>query len=195
MHNWLETSEIILEKHGVWGLAAATFLDSFISPIPPEVVFIPLCLIAPEKAFLFAGLTTAISVIGAIVGYMLGLKGGRPLLYRLFPVSKINKAENLIKKYGVVAVLLASFTPIPYKLITVSSGVFALSLKELIIWSTLGRGARFFLESAFIVLLGEQAKEFLTGTQFFLLTFIIALIFIVVYWAYYAYKRKMRNNK
>lgn len=194
-NGWIETIEKMLEQHGVWGLAVATFLDSFISPIPPEVVFIPLSLATPEKAFWFAGLTTAISVIGAIVGYMLGLKGGRPLLCRLFSASKINRAENFIKTYGVAAVLLASFTPIPYKLITVSSGVFALSLKKLIFWSTLGRGARFFLEATLIMLFGAKAKEFLAGSSFFFLTFIVAFIVIIVYLGYIVYNRKMRNNK
>ena len=195
MHQWLETVEKLLEQHGVWGLAVATFLDSFISPIPPEVVFIPLCLAAPEKAFWFAGLTTFFSVLGAVVGYIIGLKGGRPLLCRMFSAQKVMKAEGFINKYGVAAVLLASFTPIPFKLVTVSSGVLGLPLNKLIFWSTLGRGARFFIEAALIMFLGAKAVEYLAGASFAVLTFSMALLILLLYLIYTFFKRKKQNTK
>lgn len=171
----------IIKQYGVWGLVLLTFLDAFISPIPPEVLFIPLSLVNPQRAFWLAFLTTGVSVAGALVGYWIGLRGGRPLLHKFFAAQKLKKTEDLIQAYGTMAVLIAAFTPIPFKLITISAGVFGLHLKKLVFWSTLGRGARFSLEASLIVLYGRGAKEFLESDAFSLLTLGMAVLGIIIY--------------
>ncbi len=175
---------LAMEQYGVWGLILITFLDSFISPVPPEVLFIPLSLAKPQNTVWLALVTTCTSVAGALVGYWLGLRGGRPLLYRFFRREKVKKAENLLQMYGVAAVLLASFTPIPFKIITISSGVLGLSLKKLLFWSTIGRGARFFLEAGLLVLYGYEAKKILEGSSFSVLTLIVAFGGLAIYLLY-----------
>jgi len=182
-----------IEQYGVWGLVLLTFLDSFISPFPPEVLFIPMALINPGDALGLALVTTCTSVVGAIVGYVLGLKGGRPLLYKFFNHHKITRAEDIIKKHGVMAVLLVSFTPIPFKLITVTSGVLGLPLSKLVFWSTLGRGARFSLEAVLIMIYGRAAVEFLQGSSFALLTMVAGVLLLTVYITYYYLRSKRRK--
>ncbi len=184
----------VAEEFGVWGLMLLTLLDSFISPIPPEVLFIPLSLIDPSGAFWLAFVTTITSVIGALIGYWLGLKGGKPLVRKIFSESKLAKAEGIIQVHGVMAVLMASFTPIPFKLITVSSGALGLSLKKLVFWSTLGRGARFFLVAAIITFYGQSAKAFLESGPFALLTLGIGLLGIVIYLVRW-YRNKGAKNE
>ena len=179
-----EIKEILIaaaEQYGVWGLILVTFLDSFISPIPPEVVFIPLSLLNPSGALWLALITTGTSVAGAVVGYSLGHKCGRPLMCRFFDTAKVNRAEQFIRHHGVMAVLLASFTPIPFKLITITSGVLGMSLVKLLLWSTLGRAARFFLEAVVIMAYGRTAMEFLSGTQFSILTLGLGLLALTIY--------------
>ncbi|MCF8011827.1 MAG: VTT domain-containing protein [Clostridiales bacterium] len=139
---------------------------------------------------MFAIITIAVSVIGATLGYWLGLKGGRPLLFKFFSQDKIQKGENLIQTHGIMAVLITSFTPIPYKLITVSSGVLGLSLKKLIFWSTIGRGARFFLEAVLIMVYGRAVKDFLLGSTFSFFTLVIGIISLIIYFLYIIRKRK-----
>ncbi len=181
MHEIKDILIAAAEQYGVWGLILVTFLDSFISPIPPEVVFIPLGLMNPSSALWLALITTGTSVVGAVVGYGLGHKCGRPLMCRFFADEKVNRAEQFIRDHGMMAVLLAAFTPIPFKLITITSGVLGMSLAKLVIWSTLGRAARFFLEAAVIMAFGRTAMEFLSGTRFSLLTLGFGLVVLVIY--------------
>ncbi|AGK99980.1 YqaA family protein [Desulfoscipio gibsoniae] len=183
----------IIEQYGVWGLVLMTLLDSFISPIPPEVLFIPLCLMNPNSALLMALITTSVSVVGAMLGYWLGQKGGRPLLLRFFRREKIIRAEEIIKNYGAMAVLIVAFTPVPFKLITITSGVLNLPLRKLLFWSTLGRGARFFLEAGLIIIYGRAAVNFLESSNFALLTMFIGFLMLIIY-LMWAFNRKRRRQ-
>lgn len=189
---FIETEQIlpVMEQYGAWGLALMTFLDSFISPIPPEVLFIPLCLVNPESALGLAFITTGVSVMGAVVGYWVGQKGGRPLLLRFFRREKIARAEDIINAYGAMAVLIAAFTPIPFKLITITSGVLDLPLKKLVFWSTLGRAARFFLEAWLIMVFGRAAVNFLESSNFAILTLTIAVMGLVLYVTWLVYRKR-----
>jgi len=184
----------VAEEFGVWGLILLTFLDSFISPIPPEVLFIPLSLVDPSNALWLASVTTVVSVIGAFVGYWLGLKGGRPLVKRIFSEKKLVAAENIIQTHGVMAVLVASFTPVPFKLITVSSGALCLSLRKLIFWSTLGRGARFFVVAGIITLYGQSARQFLESSSFSCLTLGLGVIGVIAYLVRMRLKKSIKGE-
>lgn len=183
----------ILQQYGILGLIIMSFLDSFISPIPPEVLLIPLSLINPRNALFLSIITTITSVLGALVGYWIGIKGGRPILHRLFSKEKIYAAEKFIHSYSTMAVFIGAFTPIPYKIITVSSGVFKLPLQKMIFWSTLGRGARFGLEAVLIMAYGEDVVDFLTGHNFSLLTVAITVIILVLYFLYVMRKKNRKT--
>lgn len=154
------------------GLILVSFMESSFFPIPPDLLLIPLVINSPEYVFQFALLTTIFSVLGAVVGYYIGLKLGRPILEKLTN-KYIKKVEMYFEKYGVVAVFISAFTPIPFKIFTIASGIFRVPIFPFIFYAFLGRGLRFFIES-YIILLG------LSNMNIF--TFLILLIVIVLFY-------------
>jgi undecaprenyl-diphosphatase len=142
------------------GLFILAFLESSVFPVPPDVLLIALALANPALALYYATIATIGSVLGGVAGYYIGLKGGRRVAKRIFSERMIERADNYFKEYGVWAVLIAAFSPIPYKVFTIASGIFRLSLKGFIIASIIGRGARFYAEGLLIMLWGEQILAF-----------------------------------
>ena len=123
-----------------------------------------------------------------MVGHWLGLRFGRPLMTRIFPSNKIEPVERMFNKYGMWAILLAAFTPLPYKLFAIMSGVLGLDRKTFLIASLIGRGARFFALGILIFIMGEDIKMFLdnhfqTLTIAVGVTVIIAIVIIAVFYA------------
>ena len=176
----LEWSKDIFLPLGETGLFIISFLESSIFPIPPDIVLIPLVLFTPSLGIYYAFVSTLGSVLGGILGYFIGLKGGRPLALRLFSESKIKRVENYFERYGAWAVLVAGFSPIPYKIFTIASGIVRLNVKRFIIASTIGRGARFFAEAAVIMIWGEQIVLILQGSFEIIAILIVAVIIGVI---------------
>ncbi|MFQ5969416.1 MAG: YqaA family protein [Nitrososphaerales archaeon] len=104
----------------------------------------------------YASVSTAGSVMGGIAGYYIGLKGRRPLARKLFPASKIKRVEDYFEKYGAWAVLIAGFSPVPYKIFTIASGIVRLDTKRFVLASAVGRGVRFFAETSVIMIWGSR---------------------------------------
>ncbi|MEM3952377.1 MAG: VTT domain-containing protein, partial [Nitrososphaerota archaeon] len=98
---------------GFTGLVIISFLEAFIFPIPPDVFLIPLVLVDPANSLLYGFSATLSSSFGALVGYVIGLKLGRPIAEKLLKPSSIMKAEQVYRKYGLIAVFVAAFSPIP----------------------------------------------------------------------------------
>lgn len=142
-------------------LALVAFSESFIFPIPPDPLLIATGLAHPSWAIWLAGLVTVASVVGAVVGHWLGRRIGRPLLYRLVSKRRIASAERLFSRYGAWAILVAAFTPIPYKVFTVLAGVLDLKLRHLVIASLVGRGARFLTIGALIMVFGDSIQSYI----------------------------------
>jgi undecaprenyl-diphosphatase len=157
----LEWSREIFLPLGETGLFIIAFIESSVFPIPPDIILIPLVIFKPSLGLYYSAVSTAGSVLGGIAGYYIGLKGGRPLARRLFSEGKLKKVEGYFQKYGVWAVLIAAFTPIPYKVFTITSGIVRLDLKRFTIASVIGRGARFFAEGAVIMIWGEPIVDFM----------------------------------
>lgn len=135
----------LANNYGQVGLFVVAFAESSFFPVPPDILVIALVLPPIEaRPSVTALVCTVGSVAGAVFGWSIGRWGGRPILDRLFQPEKVKQVEKLYGKYGVAAVLIAAFTPIPYKVFTIASGVFRLNLFSFIIASIIGRGARFF---------------------------------------------------
>ncbi|MCL0081094.1 VTT domain-containing protein [Peptococcaceae bacterium] len=177
----------IFQEYGSIGLFIIAFLDSFL-PMPTELLFIPLGLANPEMLLWYVFLTAIASSMGAPVGYLLGLKGGRPVLKRMFKAKDIGKVENLFAKHGTVAIIIAGFSPFPYQVATVASGAFRISLKKLMFWTFISRGARFCLFAVIIVVFGEEAREFLISPEFVYLVIIITTVGLLLYGLYWVVK-------
>ena len=145
--------------YGLLALFAIAVAESSFFPIPPDGLLIALCLASPETAFLYALVCAVGSVLGGALGYLIGLKGGRPLLKRWFKSEKVRLVEDYYHRWDVWAVGVAGFTPIPYKVFTISAGVFDLNFPRFILTSIVSRSARFFLVALLFYFFGETLRE------------------------------------
>ena len=144
---------------GPAALAVLTASESIFFPLPPDPLLIALALRNPDAALLLALLTTVASVAGGLVGHWLGGRFGRPLLRRLHS-SKVGRVESMFARYGFWAIAIAGLTPIPYKVFTVSAGVFAVPRAQFVLASLLGRGLRFGTFGVLIFLWGDRFEAF-----------------------------------
>jgi membrane protein YqaA with SNARE-associated domain len=181
--------EWIRTPYGVWALFLLAVAESSFFPIPPDVFLIALCISDPKRAFRFAAICSAGSVLGGAVGYGLGfgfmdLVGMRILdWYGL--TEKYEIVQNLYRQYDAWAVGAAGFTPLPYKLFTITAGAFKINFVTFMFVSLLSRSARFFLVSAFIYKFGPPIRTFIERYFNLLATlFFILLIggFLIIKW-------------
>lgn len=145
----------------VFVLTLTSFTESIFFPIPPDPLLIGMAIASPGAGIWYAGLATVASVSGALVGHWLGLLFGRPLLERIFSADKIAPVEKMFNRYGLWAVLLAAFTPLPYKLFAILAGVLHLDRKTFVVASLIGRGGRFLAIGVLIFVFGEDIEKFL----------------------------------
>ena len=140
-------------------LSVLSFTESSFFPVPPDVMLIPMCLARPLKSWQYAALCTLFSVIGGMAGYLIGkLAFGwiEPWLMDSSYAGAFTSAVNAFETWGFWYILLAGFTPIPYKVFTISAGVVGMPFPAFIGGSFLGRGGRFFLVAGLIRLGGEK---------------------------------------
>ncbi|MBL9102981.1 MAG: DedA family protein [Myxococcales bacterium] len=154
---WAET------PYGVPALFVLAFIESSFFPIPPDVLLIALALSVPTRAFRFAAWCTLGSVLGGLFGYFIGYAlwaTFQPyLIPRVFSAEKFAYVTAKYNEYGELAVFIAAFTPIPYKVFTVAAGVAKLNLLGFVGASIVGRGGRFFLVALVIRTAGPTAKQ------------------------------------
>ncbi len=180
---------------GEIGLLILSFMESSFFPIPPDFILIPMCLAEPQNAILFAVITTIGSAIGGMFGYAIGKFGGRPALDFFFKKQqdKIAQVEKLYNKYGVWAVGAAAFTPIPYKVFTIASGVFKMNLLGFTIISIIGRGLRFFIVALLLMFFGEKIKSNLELIIILASILIVMFYFVICKWK--SIKEMFKKNK
>ncbi len=143
-------------------LSAMSFAESSFFPIPPDVMLMPMSLATPQKAFYFAWLTTLFSVLGGVLGYAIGYWGMElllPMIESMGYMDKIERAEQFFADYGVWVILMAGFSPVPYKLFTITAGATSMALLPFILASIVGRGARFFLVAGIMRWGGAKMEE------------------------------------
>lgn len=170
-----------LLQYGPLGLFLVSFFESTVFPIPPDVLLLPLCLMSPRLSWWYAFLTTAASVLGALAGYAIGRKAGRPALRRFFSEDVIRQVEVLFGKYGGWAVGIAAFTPVPYKVFTFGAGIFHVPLLTFTTVSIAGRAGRFFLEGVLVYFLGNKAQAYL-GANFEIATLVLTAVLLLATW-------------
>jgi membrane protein YqaA with SNARE-associated domain len=145
-------------------LAALSFSESSFFPIPPDVMLAPMCLARPQRAYWLALVTTVSSVLGGLLGYFIGLWAMEMVLPWLLEsqyAQAYGLAQQWFADYGVWAVLLAGFSPIPYKVFTIAAGAASMALFPFIFASILGRGGRFFLVAALMKWGGAPMEQWL----------------------------------
>ena len=149
-------------RHAPWYLGGLSFAESSFFPIPPDVMLAPMSLANPAKAWWFAALTTITSVAGGLFGYLIGVFAFdlvEPLIRDAGYWAKYEQAKVWFAEWGFWAIFLAGFSPIPYKIFTITAGVIAMALGPFVIASLIGRGARFFLVAALMAWGGERMEK------------------------------------
>lgn len=150
--------------HAIHWLAAVSFIESSLFPIPPDVMLIPLILAAPTKWFRISLICTLASVAGGYLGYAIGYffmdTIGQAILAAFHLQEKFAAFKPLVDQYGVWVIIVKGATPIPYKLITISAGAFHFDLAEFTFASFIARGMRFFLVGALLWKFGPPIRDF-----------------------------------
>ncbi|MCH8018134.1 MAG: DedA family protein, partial [Acidobacteria bacterium] len=162
-------------------LFVIAFAESSFFPIPPDVLLIPLAIGNPRRALRFAALCTVGSSLGALLGYFLGLEFYEVIGQRIVAFYSVGeqyeRVQALYQQWDVVAIALAGFTPIPFKIFTITAGVFKINLLTFTIVVVLSRGARFFLLGGLIWRFGPSIRNFVD--RYFNLLVILFSILLV----------------
>ncbi len=180
--------------YGGLALFVLAFCESSFFPIPPDALLIALCMANPPGSFWYAAICSLGSVLGGILGYGLGRFGGRPLLERWVSAERVQLVQRYYQRWDVWAVAVAGFTPIPYKVFTISAGAFFLNIIRFIIASLLSRSARFFLVAGLFYFFGPTIKQFILR-YFNILSIVFIVLLILGFWFIkVSSKRAMRNS-
>lgn len=167
--------------HARLALFLIALIESSVFPIPPDVLLIALALGRPDQSFRFAAVSTAGSTIGAAVGYLIGMAlfatVAMPIINFYGVMAQFELAQSWFEQYGVAVVLIAGFSPIPFKVFTIAAGAFGLDFLWFMLASLLSRGARFYLEAALLHWGGPSLRAFVER-HFEWIT--IAVTFLVV---------------
>ena len=145
-----------------WYLSGLSFAESSFFPVPPDVMLAPMSLARPDQAWRFALITTLASVIGGVAGYFIGVWAFdvvQPLLQDWGYLEKYIKVRAWFDEWGVWAILIAGFSPIPYKLFTITAGVISMSFLPFVLASLIGRGGRFFLVAGLMAWGGASMEK------------------------------------
>lgn len=162
-------------------LAFISFVESSFFPIPPDVLLGPMCLARPERSFRYALICTVASVLGALLGYAIGLflfeTVGQWILSMYGLTERFQAFADNFNEHGWVIVLIAGFTPLPFKVITIAAGATAMPLYVLIFASIIARSARFFAVAALLWKFGPPMKA-LIDRHFNLITVVFGVVFV-----------------
>ncbi|MFA5529750.1 MAG: YqaA family protein [Thiohalomonadaceae bacterium] len=145
-------------------LAGLSFAESSFFPIPPDVMLAPMALAQPARAWYYAALTTIASVSGGVAGYIIGFYAidlVEPLLRQVGYWDYYLTARDWFQRWGFWAVLIAGFSPVPYKVFTIAAGAVGMFMPVFVLASIVGRGGRFFLVSALMRWGGDRMREVL----------------------------------
>ncbi len=157
--HWAET------PYGIWALFLLAFCESSFFPIPPDVLLIALAVSIPKKSFKYALVCTAGSLMGGCLGYLIGWQFmasvGEKIIEFYGLTHKMQYIKDLYVQYDAWAIGIAGFTPIPYKVFTISAGAFDINFTVFVIASAVSRAARFFLVGWLIYIFGPKIKTFI----------------------------------
>jgi membrane protein YqaA with SNARE-associated domain len=152
-------------RHAAWALFAVSFAESSFFPIPPDVMLIPMVLADRRKAFLYAGICTLASVLGAFLGYWIGYAlyetVGRSIIAFYGAGARVQGLIDQFNEIGFWIILGKGLTPIPFKLVTIACGIARFDLTQFAIACVITRGFRFFLEAGLLYRYGQPIQDFI----------------------------------
>lgn len=163
LYDW--TMALAGHRHALWALATVSFIESSVFPIPPDVLLIPMALAERRRAFHFAAVCTIASVLGGYLGYAIGDFAfdafGRQVLEFYHVMDQYNALKASFAHWGMWIIILKGMTPIPYKLVTITSGALQFNLALFTIASLISRSLRFFLVAALLWRFGTPIRDFI----------------------------------
>lgn len=185
LYDW--TIRLAGHRHATAALFAVSFAESSVFPIPPDAMLVPMILANPRKAWLFAGVCTVASVLGGMVGYGIGYflydTLGKAILHLYSQPEQIEHALAWYREWGAWIVAVKGFTPIPYKVVTITSGFAHLDIWAFVLASIVSRIPRFFLVAALLRRYGDPIRAFIEKRLYLVTTlFLLFLIggFVVI---------------
>jgi membrane protein YqaA with SNARE-associated domain len=178
------------KRHALWTMGAVSFAESSFSPVPPDVMLIPMSLACPHRAWIYATVCTLTSVAGGLVGYAIGAalfdSIGHWLIQFYGYAGKVEAFRHAYAHYGAWIILLKGLTPIPYKVVTITSGFADYNLFLFMAFSVIARGTRFYALAYLLSRYGDRARatiEKRLGLWVTLgATLVLAGILVAVYW-------------
>ena len=163
LYDWM--MRLAAGPNAMTALAIVSFVESSFFPIPPDVLIIPMVLAAPRKAWWIATICTVSSVLGGFLGYAIGYflfdSIGRPVLEFYGAMDKYAALKATFDEWGAWIIIIKGMTPIPYKLVTIASGVAQFDLAQFAVASVISRAMRFFLLAALLWQFGEPIRRFI----------------------------------
>ncbi len=152
-------------QYSLYYLCALSFVESFVLPYPPpDVLLAPMGLKKPQSAYKFALFCTIFSVLGGMVGYLIGalaLDLVMAFFEKMHYLDKLNLVKSWFDEYGIWIIVIAGFSPIPYKIFTLGAGIASMAFLPFVMMSILARGARFFLVSFLVRKFGDACDVWL----------------------------------
>ncbi|SFD77452.1 membrane protein YqaA, SNARE-associated domain [Sulfitobacter brevis] len=179
LYDW--TLNLAQHRHALWALGIVAFLESSVFPIPPDILMIPMILATPRRAWLIAAIALVASVLGGILGYMIGALAfdtlGQPILASLGKADAMAEFSTRFNDMGFWAVLGAGITPFPFKVITIMSGWTGMPLGVFVATSILARGLRFFIVAGLLWQFGAPIRDFIERRLALMFTLVVVLLF------------------
>ena len=145
-----------------YALAVIAFAESSVFPIPPDVLLAPMALAKPQRAWTYAAICTVASVLGGMLGYAIGAllfdTVGQWLIHAYGYADRMDAMKAAYQKWGALVILLKGLTPIPFKLVTIVSGLLGYNFPLFVLLSIITRGARFFIVAGALNLFGDTLR-------------------------------------
>lgn len=178
VYDW--TMRQAASPHAMRVLGVVSFLESSIFPVPPDAMIVPMVLARPLQAWRIALVATATSVLGGLFGYLIGyalLETVGQWIIELYGLAeRVTEYQAAYNQWGLWIILIKGLTPIPYKLVTIASGMAHFSLAVFIVASVVTRGARFFLVAALLRWYGTPIRDFIEARLTLVTTGFAALV-------------------
>lgn len=169
-----------LMEFGVWGLMLHSFADAIIFPIPAFFTQVSLSLIDPSAALWMATAGYIACLLGTPVGYLIGKWFGRSATNKMFKKKWIDSATEMFRKNGDLAILVGSFTPIPFKLFTIMSGVMNFPLWKLLVYAAIGRAVKFYAVGFLFYVYSHAAESMVKDVSLYMGLIAAAILIVVV---------------
>lgn len=179
-----------LSTFGIWGMFIHSFIDAIIFPIPAFFLQVSLSILNPSSAIWLATVGYIACLLGTPIGYMIGRLLGKSVLTKLVKKEWVEKATVMFKKNGEAAILIGSFTPIPFKVFTILSGALHFSIWRLLAFAAIGRAAKFYIVGILFYYYGKAAEQLINS--YLTYVFLGIAVVLAISWTWLKKRKKKK---